>query len=494
MEAMVGSEYILAIDQGTSGTKTVIFDRHGKIIRKATVELKSYFPQAGFVEQHPQEIYQNVLNSLEVCLNGFSEKISCCGISNQRETLLLWDETGKPISPALVWQCKRSIEICERLKATGIEGEINKRTGLIIDPYFSGTKLIWLYENDSSVKRAIDEGKALFGTVDSWLLYKLTGGKKYCTDFTNACRTLFFNLDTLQWDEFLLKEFRLKGLQLPEIHPSSYTYGETNFERLLPYSIPIASMIGDSHAAAFAEGCFSSGTAKATLGTGSSILMNTASQKISSSLGMVTTICWSAQDRVDYALEGIIVTAGATIKWLRDQLELFAESKDTETMATSVEDNNDVYLIPAFSGLGAPHWKMNAKAAILNLTFDCTKNHIVRSALESIPYQIKDVIDAMEQDSGIRLKVLNVDGGITSNRFVLQFLADLLNTPVVNIGIEEASALGAACLAGLKIGIYENIAELEKLHRKSRTFEPAKDRDAINRWYKKWQASVRRVY
>ena len=490
----MSSEHILAIDQGTGGTKTVIFDAHGRIVSKAASELKSYFPQVGFVEQDPQEIYRNVLDSLNGCLKSFSGKISACGISNQRETFLLWDKSGNPISRAVVWQCKRSIGICERLKKTGIEKEINERTGLIIDPYFSGTKLIWLYENEPSRKQAIDRGRAYFGTVDSWLLYRLTKGKRYCTDYTNACRTLFFNLNTLQWDELLLKEFKLGDLNLPKAQPSTYSYGETDFEGLLPYSVPITSMIGDSHAAAFGEGCFFSGTAKATLGTGSSILMNTESHKIKSKTGMVTTICWSARDRVDYALEGIIVTAGATVKWLRDQMGLFAESRDTEEMATAVKDNNGVYLIPAFSGLGAPHWKMSTKAAILNLTFDCNKNHIVRAALESIPYQIKDVIAAMEKDSGIRLKALNVDGGITSNRFVMQFLATLLNIQVVNIGIEEVSALGAAFLAGLEAGIYTSIDEIEALNVKSRIFEPGRGREAVSRWYQGWQESVKRVY
>jgi len=490
----MSAEFILAIDQGTSGTKTVIFDSRGRIVRKATARLESSYPQVGFVEQDPDEIYGSVLDSLEACLEGFSGSIRVCGISNQRETFLLWDGEGRPVSKAVVWQCKRSIGVCERLKREGLEGEIGRRTGLIVDPYFSGTKLIWLYENDTAVGSGIDGGDVCFGTVDTWLLFKLTGGRRYCTDYTNACRTLFFNLDTLRWDEDLLGAFGLSGLRLPEVCPSSHGYGETDFEGLLPRPVPIGAMIGDSHAAAFGEGCFSSGTAKATLGTGSSILMDTESRRVTSSRGMVTTICWSAADRVDFALEGIIVTAGATIQWLRDQLGLFSQSRETEAMARAVDDNNGVYLIPAFSGLGAPHWRMDAKAAILNLTFGCSKNHIVRAALESIPYQIKDVIGAMEQDSGLNLEELKVDGGITANGFVMQFLADLLDVDVVNAGIEEVSALGAALLAGLEAGVYQGMDQLEGLEVQRRAFSPGSGRLDAARMYQGWKENLRRVY
>jgi len=486
-------DYILAIDQGTSGTKTVILSTEGEIVQKSTTELKSYFPRSGFVEQDPDEIYQNVLDSVRECVEGFTDRITACGISNQRETFLLWDDSGRPLCPAVVWQCKRSIEICERLKDTGIEEEIIKRTGLIVDPYFSGTKLIWLIENDTTVKEAIQSGKALFGTIDSWLLFKLTKGQKYGTDYTNACRTLFFNLDTLQWDDFLVEQFGLERLQLPATLPSSSLFGETDFHGLIPYSVPIMSMIGDSHAAAFGEGCFSAGTAKATLGTGTSILMNTENRRISSKAGMVSTICWSTKNRVDFALEGIIVTTGGTIKWLRDQLELFADSSQTGAMARSLEDNNGVYLIPAFSGLGAPHWKMSAKASIRGLTFDCDKTHIVRAALESIPYQIKDVITVMENDSGIELKSLKVDGAISANGFVVQFLADLLNAPVENVGIQEMSALGAAYLAGLGAGIFADISDIEALRGTPKITKPSSQSAQVDRWYGQWQDEIQRI-
>lgn len=493
-------QYILAIDQGTSGTKTVIFDSCGKIAAKATEPLKSYFPQPGFVEQKPHEIYQNVLESLRKCLKEFTRTgsgtpadILCCGISSQRETLVLWDDSGEPICNAVVWQCKRSVDICNRLKNSELESEVIGRTGLIVDPYFSGTKLIWLYENNSQVKEVIDMGKAYFGTVDSWLLFKLTGGKSYFTDYTNASRTLIFNIHDLQWDRYLLERFNLQNLNLPKAQPSSYSYGQTDFEGLLPNRIDISAMIGDSHAAAFGEGCFEPGTAKATMGTGSSILLNTGSETVRSKAGMVTTICWGIPGRIDYALEGIIVTCGATINWLRDRLELFADSRETEQMALSVENSNGVYLVPAFSGLGAPYWKMDAKAAILGLTLGCDKTHLVRAALESIPFQIKDVIAAMEQDSGITLQELKADGGITANHFVMQFLTDLLNTNVVNICMEEVSALGAAYLAGLQHGIFKDIDQLENLNISGKQFSPNTDVKDAQASYEGWKKAVQQL-
>jgi len=496
----MSNSYIFTIDQGTSATKTVIFNSKGQILAKATEPLNSYFPQPLYVEQDPLEIYQNVLHSVEKCLKEFSRKvpgslaeIATCGISNQRETFVLWDTSGQPISPAVVWQCKRSVGICDRLKGSDLEDEVRNRTGLIIDPYFSGTKLIWLYENDERIRSAIEKGDAYFGTIDSWLLYKLTDGKNYCTDYTNASRTLLFNINDLRWDNYLLESFNLKNLNLPEPKPSSFPYGESDFEGLFPDTVTISAMIGDSHAAAFGEGCFYCGMAKATMGTGSSILLNTGSERIASKRGMVATICWSTADRVDYALEGIIVTCGATINWLRDRLGLFADSRETEQMALSVEDNNGVYLIPAFSGLGAPHWKMGLRAAILGLTFGCDKNHIVRAALESIPYQIKDVIAAMEQDSKIKLQELKVDGGITANHFVMQFLADLLKTNVVNIGIEEVSALGAAYLAGLQQDIFSDLEQLKSLSIDTKMFSPGSDTEDVQALYEGWKKAVQQL-
>ena len=484
--------YILSIDQGTSSTKTLIFDEEGKAVAKGFEPLKSYFSEGGFVEQDPEEIFQNVLTSVEKCLKEFKGEITginACGISNQRETFVVWDKAGKPLHNAVVWQCKRSVKICERLKNEGLEEKIKSKTGLIIDPYFSGTKLIWLYENVEKVKQAIDDGAAYFGTIDTWLLYKLTKGKNYFTDYTNASRTLFFNLKELEWDKELLSVFGLLKLNLPVLKPSSMLFGESDLNGLIPQPIPITAMIGDSHAAAFGEGCFSPGTAKATLGTGSSILMNIGSEVKGSKNGMVTTICWSTEDRVDYAFEGVIVSCGSTIEWLKNELQLIDDSKQTEAIATSVADNNGVYLVPAFSGLGAPHWDMNRKASITGLTFDCNKAHVVRAALESIPYQIKDVIVAMENDAGIELEQLMVDGGITANKFVLQFLSDLLERTIVNIGMPDVSALGAAYLAGLRAGVYKDLEHLKTLNIE-KSFTHPSEMEKMKRYYEGWRKAI----
>jgi glycerol kinase len=460
---MTEETYILAVDQGTSSTKTIVFNTGGEVIAKATEPLKTIYSEGGFVEQDAEDIYLNVLTSVKKCITDFKltgasvNNIKTCGISNQRETFVVWDKNGTPLHNAVVWQCKRSIAVCERLKkAEGLEATIKTNTGLIIDPYFSGTKLIWLYENDHKIKQAIDSGEAYFGTIDTWLLFKLSGGKQYLTDHTNASRTLFFNLHTLQWDRALLKQFGLEKLNLPQIKSSAFDFGESDFEGLFDSPIKIGSMIGDSHAAAFGEGCTVPGTAKATLGTGCSVMMNIGTKPEKSASGMVTTICWSTPDRVDYALEGVIVSCGATIEWLKTELGMFADSKLTEEMANAVADNNGVYIIPAFSGLGAPHWDMNRRGSIHGLTFDCGKNHIVRAALESIAYQVKDVIDAMQYDTGLPLQGLMVNGGISANQFVLQLIADLLNCEVLNNGMPDASALGAAFLAGITAGIFKN--------------------------------------
>jgi glycerol kinase len=497
-------KYILAIDQGTSSTKALIFDEEGKVMARGTEPLHTLYGQDGFVEQVPEEIYRNVLVSIGKCLDDFKGKggdprsIRTCGISNQRETFVVWDERGYPLCNAVVWQCKRSIGVCEGLKDRGLQQIIRDKTGLLIDPYFSGSKLIWLYENDPRVKDAVDRGQAYFGTVDTWLLHRLTRGKSYLTDYTNASRTLFFNLQGLCWDRELLEHFGLSPLNLPGLKPSAAYYGETYFDGLCPVPIAITAMIGDSHSAAFGEGCFSAGSAKATLGTGCSVLMNIGSEPRPSNNGMVTTVCWSTEDRVDYAMEGVIVSCGSTIEWLKNELGLFEDSPQTEAMATAVADNNGVYIVPAFGGLGAPHWDMTRKGSIEGLTFGCNKNHIVRAALESIPYQIKDVIVAMELDAGIALERLMVDGGMTANRFVLQFLADLLEKPVVNIGMPDVSALGAAYLAGLKAGIFRDMAHLRTLHNQvpviaaQNTAQGYAARMAAN--YSGWRKAVNRIH
>lgn len=488
-------QYVLSIDQGTSSTKTIIFNEQGKVIARGHEALHTHYLADGFVEQEPEVIVQNVLASVKQCVEEFKRQerdvssIKAIGISNQRETFVVWDKTGKPLYNAVVWQCKRSVDICERLKPLPVADDIRTKTGLLVDPYFSGTKLVWLYENVAAVKDAIDKGEAYFGTIDSWLLYKFTNGKSYYTDYTNASRTLFFNIATLDWDAELLQSFNLQQLNLPKCVPSSYLFGETNLLGLLKEPIPVTGMIGDSHAAAFGQACFEPGSAKATLGTGCSVMMNIGDKPKASATGMVTTICWATEQQVCYALEGVIVTCGATIEWLKQSWELFHDSRETEAMATAVEDNQGVYLIPAFSGLGAPYWEMNRKASIHGLTFATTKNHLVRAALESIPYQIKDVIGAMETDAGLLLNQLMVDGGITGNRFVVQFLANQLNRKVVISGFPEVSALGAAYMAGLKAGVYTGLDQLQQLKLVKDTLTPT-DTEVNKKWYQGWKKAI----
>ena len=484
-------EYILSIDQGTSSTKTLVFDAQGKAVAKGSEPLHTHYFNDGYVEQDPNDIYQNVLASVKHCLKDFKEKgfdqneIKAIGISNQRETFVVWDKEGNPLHNAIVWQCKRSASICERLKKEGLEESVTDITGLIIDPYFSGTKLIWLHENNTTVADAIKTANAYFGTIDTWLLYKITNGASYKTDYTNASRTLLFNLKDLKWDHTLIEKFGLNNIQLPTIQASASNFGSTTLGGLFAREIPITALIGDSHAAAFGEGCFTPGTAKATLGTGCSILMNVGRLPVRSNHGMMSTICWSTETEINYALEGVIVSCGATIEWLKNELNLFTDSRDTEAMAYAVADNGGVYLIPSFSGLGSPYWQMNRKASISGMSFGTNKNHIVRAALESIPYQIKDVINAMEKDAGVALSCLNVDGGITNNQFVVSFLSALLKKQLAKVSIPDVSALGAALLAGLKAGVYADMESLSKLET-GKSIVPENIEDDFEQYYQEW--------
>jgi len=487
--------YILAIDQGTSSTKSLIFDDTGQAVAKGSEPLETIYSANGFVEQDPEEVYQNVLSSVKKCVleftgKGFDKKeIVAIGISNQRETFLVWDKQGKPLHNAVVWQCKRSVQICEQLKQKNLSETIRHKTGLVIDPYFSATKLIWLFENNSAVRENMGQGNAFFGTIDTWLLYRFTDGAEYATDYTNASRTMFFNLESLEWDEELIETYGLTGIKLPQIKPSSASFGETLLDGIFKTPVQVTALIGDSHAAAFGEGCFDAGSAKATLGTGCSILMNIGSRPVHSTNGMVTTICWSTAERIDYALEGVIVSCGATLEWLKNELHLFHDSKETEAMATGIADNGGVYLVPAFSGLGSPHWQMDRKASISGISFATTKNHIVRAGLESIPYQISDVILAMEKDAGLSLKELNTDGGITTNNFVMQFIADLLNKNTICIGMPDISALGAAYLAGLHAGVYDSLDQLRRLNPDKKIFQPSGG-GRLNAFYNDWKKTI----
>lgn len=501
-------KYILAIDQGTSSTKTIIFDAEGNAVAKGHADLHTDYFDNGYVEQDPEGIFQNVKDSINLCFKEFTNKgfelnqIASCGISNQRETFVVWDKEGKPLAPAVVWACKRSVAVCQKLIANGQNDFIKERTGLIIDPYFSATKLLWLIENDTALKAQVENGEVYFGTVDCWILYKMTNGKVFKTDYTNAHRTLLLNINTLTWDSEILKMWGLEKLNLPEVCASSFYFGDWSDEdffgnaddrRSATHKIPITAMIGDSHAATFGEGCFEQGTAKVTMGTGSSIMMNIGDKPVVSKNGMLTTVCWSTEGRVDYALEGAIVSCGSTIEWLKNELGFFQNPADTEAMAASLTDNAGVYLIPAFSGLGAPHWQMDRKASIEGMTFGTTKKHIVRAALESIPYQIKDVVAAMQKDMDKPLKSISINGGLSRNKFVLHFLADLLEIPLNRQSNPDVSALGAAYLAGLKSGVYQSIEQLKALNlAKTSTVEPNKANALVHKGYEGWQSLIKK--
>ena len=438
-------------------------------VLKAGARLKSSYPSEGYVEQDPEEIVESVITAVKNAAETFKNAgndlayISCCGISNQRETFLLWDKDGIPLAPAVVWQCKRSIPVCKKLLSDGHEKLIRSRTGLFIDPYFSGTKIIRLAEENPVIREKIDNGEAYFGNVDSWLLYRLTGGKEYKTDYTNASRTMLFNLKILSWDSELLKLFNLENLHLPKAVPSGADFGSSDFGGIFPSPLPITAMIGDSHAAAFGERCYEPGSAKATMGTGSSILLNTGELVDPESTSMVSTICWSTEKQVSYALEGIIVSCGSTITWLRDQLGLFTDSAEAAAIAEDTPGSGSVTLIPAFSGMGAPWWKMSLQASIRGLTFESNKNQVIRAGFESVAFQVTDVLRAMEEDMKQPLKSIQIDGGVSESSLVMNTIAGLNGAEIIKCRLREASALGAALMAGLKAGIFESIANLSDL-------------------------------
>ncbi|MDR8389818.1 glycerol kinase GlpK [Aliifodinibius sp. S!AR15-10] len=486
-------KYILAIDQGTSGTKSLIFSSKGKPVAKGHAALNSQYPQTGFVEQQPDEIYQTVLSSVAECLEEFTGKgyqlsdIQACGITNQRETFLLWDQSGNHLTEAVVWQCKRSVEICRRLKEEGWEQEFRERTGLLIDPYFSGTKLLWLIENDDDLKAKMKAGEVCFGTVDTWLLYRLTGGEQYFTDVTNACRTMFFNIHDLQWDSYLLDQFGLESLNLPEALHSGSDFGESDFEGLLEQPIPIEAMIGDSHAAAFGEQCFEKGTAKATLGTGSSILMNTGDERYPTVDGLLGTISWSTHETVAYGLEGAIVSCGSTLEWLKNQLGIFEDTSQIQDLIVDVGSSDGVMILPAFSGMGAPYWDMEVRGKIAGLTFGSDKRHLLFAAVETIPFQIRAVIDTIKQATGIELKELNADGGISKNKIIMQMLSNLLGIKVKNPGFEDVSAWGVATIAGLEHGMFKSLDNLKELRQEEKKYSPIPNSVEIKERYLRWK-------
>lgn len=488
-------QYILAIDQGTSGTKALVFDTEGQVHARGFAAVSCTHPQAGFVEQDPNALYDSVLQAVALCLAAFEgekRNIAGVGISSQRETVVLWDQQSQPIVPAVSWQCQRSLGICERLRRDGLGSLITERTGLLIDPYFSGTKLVWLNENDARVRERIARGEAMFGTVDSWLLYRLTRGASYRTDYTNASRTMLFNLGSLAWDRELIRTLGLDGLRFPELRPSAAYFGTTDFNGLLAHPVPIVSMIGDSHAAAVGEGCLTPGVAKATMGTGSSIMMNVGAAPQPAVQGLVSTLCFATGDRVDYAMEGIIVSAGSTPAFLKEKLHLFDDFAQAEQAFTE-HDNGGVYVIPAFSGIGCPHWKYPGGAQIVGLNFSTSWQHVARAAYESIVYQIKDVIAVMEQAANVRLQALYLDGGLVQRPFLLQYLADTLNRPVCTLALSEISAAGAAALASLEAGLVSSLEAYGAKRVVARRVEPGSGVDVAAGNHAQWLRWIERL-
>ena len=487
--------YLLALDQGTTSSRCILFNRQGEAVSKVQREFSQIFPREGWVEHDATEIWASQMGvALEaMLLKGIgADEIAAIGITNQRETTVVWEkETGKPICNAIVWQCRRTAELCEELKRQGLEETVRARTGLLIDPYFSATKLRWILDHVEGAQERAEQGELLFGTVDSWLIYQLTGGRVHATDPSNAARTMLFNIHTMQWDEDLLRIFRIPACMLPRVLPSSGIFGYTD-PALFGKSIPIAGVAGDQQAALFGQCGFASGDAKNTYGTGGFLLMNTGDRPITPKQGLLSTVGWQIGERTSYVLEGSVFVCGAVIQWLRDGLGLLKHASDSEKMALRVKDNGGVYLVPAFVGLGAPYWDPYARGSLHGLTRGTGKDHVVRAALESMAYQTADVLLAMQEETGLPLRSLCVDGGASQNGFLLQFQADLLGIPLLRPACVETTAFGAASLAGLAVGVYESLDELRAIRRIDREFCPTMSAQERTKLYDGWKDAVRR--
>lgn len=487
--------YILALDQGTTSSRAILFDRQSRILGVAQKEFRQYFPQPGWVEHDAGEIWQSQLEVARTVLrqNGVAaENIAAVGITNQRETTAIWDKkTGQPIARAIVWQCRRTAPIVDKLKEKGLEKMIREKTGLVLDAYFSGTKIQWLLDNVEGARARAERGELLFGTIDSWLVWNLTGGQVHATDYSNASRTLLFNIHTLEWDSDLLAALDIPASLLPEVKPSSGWFGETVPE-LLGGALPLTGVAGDQQAALFGQACFEPGMAKNTYGTGCFMLMNTGCKAVASENGLVTTIAWGANGFVEYALEGSVFVAGAAIQWLRDGLKLIGAAEESERRAMEVPDSGGVYFVPAFVGLGAPYWDMEARGAVFGLTRGTERAHLIRAALESLAYQTRDVLGAMEADAGLNLQALRVDGGACANNFLMQFQADILGTTVERPQTIETTALGAAYLAGLATGFWSGKEELQKNWLLQQRFQPLMAEPVRQKLYQGWLNAVER--
>ncbi|MFL9791842.1 glycerol kinase GlpK [Vibrio cyclitrophicus] len=492
---MTEQKYIVALDQGTTSSRAVILDHDANIVSSSQREFTQIYPKAGWVEHDPMEIWATQSSTLVEALAKAgirSDELAGIGITNQRETTIVWNkETGKPVYNAIVWQCRRTADICEDLKARGLEDYVRDNTGLVLDPYFSGTKVKWILDNVEGAREDAEAGKLLFGTVDTWLVWKMTQGRVHVTDYTNASRTMLFNINDLCWDNKLLDEMGIPASMMPEVKRSSEVYGQTNLGGKGGTRIPIAGIAGDQQAALYGQMCVEAGQAKNTYGTGCFLLMNTGQEKVTSKNGLLTTLACGPNGEPAYALEGAVFMGGASIQWLRDEMELLAGAEDSEYFATKVDSSNGVYVVPAFTGLGAPYWDAYARGTIVGLTRGVNSNHIIRATLEGIAYQTRDVLDAMQADSGIKLANLRVDGGAVANNFLMQFQSDVLDTEVHRPEVTEVTALGAAYLAGLAVGFWGSIDELQDKAVLNRTFMPHHDEEKRNRRYKGWKRAIK---
>ena len=487
-------KYILSLDQGTTSSRAILFNKKGEIVHSAQKEFTQHFPKPGWVEHNAQEIWGSILAVIATCLSEADvkpEQIAGIGITNQRETTVVWDKTtSKPIYNAIVWQSRQTAEICDELKEKGYSEMVREKTGLLIDAYFSGTKVKWILDNVEGAREKAENGDLLFGTIDSWLVWKLSGGKAHVTDYSNASRTLMFNIHDLQWDDELLDMLTIPKSMLPEVRPSSEIYGETIDYHFFGQNVPIAGVAGDQQAALFGQACFGEGMAKNTYGTGCFMLMNTGEKAVASEHGLLTTIAWGIDGKVNYALEGSIFVAGSAIQWLRDGMRMFKDASESEGYASRVESTDGVYVVPAFVGLGTPYWDSEVRGAMFGVTRGTTKEHFIRATLESLAYQTKDVLCAMEADSGIELKTLRVDGGAVKNNFLMKFQSDILDVPVERPVINETTALGAAYLAGLAVGYWKNQDEIKSQWHMDKRFEPTMEAETSEELYAGWKKAI----
>ena len=493
-----GGNFVLSIDQGTTGTTVLVFDREARVVGRAYSEFTQHDPRPGWVEHDAEEIWRVTRGVCEAALAdaGIAASELCAvGLTNQRETVVAWERaTGCTVARAVVWQDRRTAPDCDALKARGLEQIFREKTGLVLDPYFSGTKMRWLLEHTPGLRVRAARGEVVFGTVDSWLVWKLTGGRAHATDVSNASRTLLFNINTLEWDEELLALLDVPRESLPEVKPSAHVYGETDPSAFFGATVPVAGVAGDQQAALFGQACYDAGLAKNTYGTGSFLLMNTGTEPVASKEGLLTTVAWRVGDEpVEYALEGSIFVTGAAVQWLRDGLKIISRADETEALAASLPSNEGVYFVPALAGLGAPHWDAYARGAIVGLTRGTTRAHLARAALESTCYQTRDVLEAMERDSGIRLKELRVDGGAVGNAFLMQFQSDILGVPIVVPEVTETTAAGAAYLAGLSVGFWKDRAEIAATWKAARRYEPRMDEEERTRLHRRWLRAVERA-